>query len=403
LLPSIVDRSKPQGGPRVSFNTSFAQPGFHRIWSQFQRNEEVITVSFDIIVSRLDRIGQWDGESWSSLVSNPINGLNGPVRCLAVNGTDVYVGGDFTSIDGRPINRIARWDGHSWSDLNGGVNGSVWAIAFSGSGLVVAGDFTSAGGKPMNRIARWDGQEWSPLGPGVGGRQDDLGSATIYALAVMNNNIYAGGRFARAGDTQVNGIARWDGKTWTGLGEGVRTGIYEGVVRVLAIHKEDLYVGGQFMMAGDITAHNIARWTGNRWFSLGEGVRGNLEQVLAMSVSGNDLYVGGVFTTAGGVLAPNLAKWDGGNWSPVPVEPADGVQRIFVDGNNIYLGGNLFTLPTGILVRGIARWDGRSWSGLGNGIRTESESGPVMAIAKSGKNLYIGGEGFALPHNNVRH
>jgi len=53
MLPEDVDRSKIQGGPDVVFETFFPHPGNYRIWSQFQRGENLITVSFTINVPRL--------------------------------------------------------------------------------------------------------------------------------------------------------------------------------------------------------------------------------------------------------------------------------------------------------------------------------------------------------------
>ena len=48
LVPEGVDRSKLRGGPDVSFEAFLPRAGRYRIWSQFQRNSEVITVSFTV-------------------------------------------------------------------------------------------------------------------------------------------------------------------------------------------------------------------------------------------------------------------------------------------------------------------------------------------------------------------
>src|SRR5882762_1713949 len=396
-LPAGVDRAKLLSGPRISFNTFFARPGHYRIWSQFQRKDKVITVSFTVYVSRLDRLARWDGSGWSSLVGNPINGLDGPVRALAVSGTDLYLGGDFTKIDGIRANRVARWNGHTWSDLQGGVNGNVWAIAVRGNNVYVGGDFTLAGGKSANGIAKWDGHNWSALGTGINGRKDAFASPAVYALATSGNDLYVGGRFARAGDILANGIAKWDGHTWAPLGSGVRTGTYEGVVRALAIRGQDLYAGGQFIDAGGVIAYNIARWSGRRWSALGTGIRGNLEEVLALGVSGSDVYAGGIFIMAGGQHASNIAKWNGSNWSPLAIQPFDGVRKIVVNGSTVYVGGSSFTLPTGVVTKGVAKWEGRNWTGVGSGLGNGAYAGPVMAIAIRGNNLYIGGDSFVIP------
>ena len=55
------------------------------------------------------------------------------VSALAVSGSDLYAGGDFTTAGGSAANNIAQWNGSSWSALGSGMNGSVYALAVSGS------------------------------------------------------------------------------------------------------------------------------------------------------------------------------------------------------------------------------------------------------------------------------
>jgi hypothetical protein len=396
LIPSGADRSRLVGDSRVSFNGFFARPGRHRIWSQFQRKGSVATVAFTVDVARLERVAKWDGRGWSPLAGGPINGLDGPVRALAVSGRDVYLGGDFTTVEGIPANGIARWDGHKWSSLGGGVNGRVWTIAVTRGAIYVGGDFTAAGGRNAHGIARWDGRNWSALGGGVGGPRDAFGAPAVHALVVRGREVYAGGRFATAGGVRANGIAQWNGHRWVGLGDGFRTGIYDGVVRALALRGGELYAGGQFTTASGVSAYNIARWNGRRWLPLGSGIRGNLEVVLAIGVRGRDVYVGGVFTRAGGLKASNLAKWNAGKWSAFELQTYDGVRDIAVHGRGVYVGGASFILPSGVVTKGIVKWDGREWCALGGGVGSGAYTGPVMAIAPSGHDLYVGGDAFSL-------
>ena len=61
---------------------------------------------------------------------------------------------------------------------------------------------------------------------------------------------------------------------------------------------DDVYVAGQFTMAGGIAASNIAHWTGSNgsWGPLGAGVSGGTSPVRALVLAGTDLFVGGDFT-----------------------------------------------------------------------------------------------------------
>src|SRR5438445_2203855 len=92
------------------------------------------------------------------------------VSALAVSGSDLYAGGNFTTAGGSTANSIAKWNGGSWSALGSpvtGMNNEVVALAVSGSDLYAGGVFTTAGGSAANSIDRWNGRSWSALGSGM--------------------------------------------------------------------------------------------------------------------------------------------------------------------------------------------------------------------------------------------
>jgi hypothetical protein len=117
--------------------------------------------------SRLGRAGALPAQPASGIWSALGAGTNGPLYAVAVDGSDVYVGGSFTSAGDVAANHIARWDGGAWSALGAGTSGTVNAIAVSGGDVYVGGDFTGAGIVTANHIARWDGATWSALGTGT--------------------------------------------------------------------------------------------------------------------------------------------------------------------------------------------------------------------------------------------
>jgi hypothetical protein len=53
--------------------------------------------------------------------------MNNPVWALAVSGTNLYVGGGFTTAGEVTANYIAKWNGSAWSALGSGMNDSVAA------------------------------------------------------------------------------------------------------------------------------------------------------------------------------------------------------------------------------------------------------------------------------------
>jgi hypothetical protein len=170
------------------------------------------------------------------------------------------------------------------------VNGPVWALAVSGSDVYAGGQFTSAGGTAADRVAKWNGGSWSALGSGV--------ANPPYALAVSGSSVYAGGRAGTSGD--ATWLAQWDGSNWSALGSGV-----DREIDALAMWRGDLYAAGDFRNTGGNAARYIAKWNGGSWSALGSGVNGSSS---ALALSGSDLYVGGYFTTAGGRPTPYVAR-----------------------------------------------------------------------------------------------
>ena len=249
------------------------------------------------------RIARWDGSAWHTLGS----GVSGDVYAIVVSGNNVYVGGTFVSAGGMPVSRIARWDGSAWHALGSGVNYNyaspiVSAIVVNGSDVYVGGWFTSASGMPANHIARWDGSAWHALGSGVSGGAP---FPFVRAIAVNESDVYVGGNFTSAGGTPANYIVRWDGGAWHALGAGV-SGEYP-TIFALATRGSNVYAGGSAEFAGDVQINGIGYWNGVHWSRLGSGISGG--GVSALAVANDQVFVGGGFTSAGGKVSQNFAIW----------------------------------------------------------------------------------------------
>ncbi len=342
-------------------------------------------------------IARWDGSVWSA-VGAPYD-IFGQVNAIAVSGTDVYIGGDFTNVAGiDEADYIVKWDGSTWSALgsngsgDGALNSEVQALAVDGTNLYVGGWFTDAGGvATADFVARWDGSStWSGLGSNAGdGEIATLPGTVVFALAVSGTDLYVGGGFYDvAGIAEADAIAKWDGSDWSNLGsdfgnDGAILG--PAVVYALAVSGTDLYVGGSFYDVNSLSADNVAKWDtqnvdGLGWSPLGSnaGDGAITHNVHALAVVGTDLYVGGEFYDAAGIAAADrIARWDGATWNAMG--PDGGALNAEVDALtaspssvDLYVGG-MFDNAAGIGTADyIALWgpvrrpDGRIRLGAGS-------------------------------------
>ncbi|MFC1570128.1 FG-GAP repeat domain-containing protein, partial [bacterium] len=270
-----------------------------------------------------------------------------------------------------------------WEPLGGGVNGEVNAIACSRNNVYVGGRFSYAGNVPANNIAKWNGESWSSLG-------DVNMTGWIRDIAISNNLVYVGGDFEIVcdDDTRIACLAVWDGNQWSSSG-------INGSVGAIAVSGNDVYVGGLFYQIGGIYARNIAKWNGSSWSALGSGITlvtdddtgAHYAYLTDINVCGSNAYVCGIFNRAGGVPAYYIAKWNGSVWSAIP-------HNIFMDpitigcsGDNVYIhGGGTWGSSTQTIVENIYKWDGGNWSALGSGVNNR-----VNAIAVEGNHVYVGG------------
>ncbi len=116
------------------------------------------------LVTPASHIARLIGETWSSIGVGVANGETGAaVRALAVVGSDLVAGGDFTLAELRSARHVARWDGFQWSALGSGTDGPVTTLAGYGGGIVAGGNFTHAGTAAAASVAAFIGGQWSPL------------------------------------------------------------------------------------------------------------------------------------------------------------------------------------------------------------------------------------------------
>lgn len=347
---------------------------------------------------------RWDGISWSAVGGNPFSHPSFP------GGTDLAVYDDgggpklylsaANSASGNPDpdNNVWRLDGSTWTPLSSGATNGVYALEVfdggSGPRLVAGGSFEQIGSTVANGIASWDGSSWSSLGTGFGPPNYD----GVNTLTVFDDGggpvLVAGGFFQTAGGVPARNVAQWNGASWSAVGNGASTT----VTRLCAA---DLGGGPQLFAGGygvQSAPDHLLVLEGKDWTTVGGDLNGDVA-VLATFDAGNgpELFVGGSFTQAGGVAARSFVGWDGTSFharnmiSEGADRPIHALRTLDLgSGRSLYAGGGM-TICGDAAANGIARWDGTHWHGFGPGV-----DGSVEAIAAfddgSGPALCVGGQ-----------
>ncbi len=365
------------------------------------------------------------GSSWVPRTNGPVYALARPGSSFYNN--EIYVGGDFTIAGDSTVSNCVMYDQDDgrYDPLGDGLNGPVYAIKqypASVSPLRFAGDFDSSGTLFVGSVPAWnfssDSWETTPLTTSdpiyalesiqgnylaVGGEFEFAGDSSLFHSVFLTKspsqvndsvqwslgdgfdtyissslrandvavddagNFYVCGGFQYAGGVRVNNIAKWDGQKWRALGEGLGSGGGS-----IAVNGDTVYVSGNSLeLAGGIPVSNIAMWDGSQWSDMDGGLSTGSAREMAIDTLGNLYVVGSGFELAGSVTVAGIARWDGSEWSAVggPVSPGTpmSVQDIYIDSltNEVYICGS-FDVIDGVTCRGVAMWDGNSWTGLGN-------------------------------------
>ena len=338
------------------------------------------------------------------LPGSGVAGVDGQITAMTMWDRDgagpqpplLVLGGKFT-VAGRAVAAaIATYEPvtATWATLGGGLSGTfnselhVRALAVAPNGdLIVGGNFLFADGQPVANIARWNGVSWSGFGNGIGG--------VVTALTCRpNGDIVAAGDFQVADGVATNRIARWSGTTWSAMGTGPNASIYTAINAVTSLPNGDVIVGGSFISIDGVPANRIARWDGAAWTPLGSGLSGVAYTLL--SAPNGDVLVGGMFIDAGGVAATGIARWSGTTWSSIGGGLSNQATAMAWAPNGDLAVGGAFTQAGGNSALRAARWNGTAWSGFGTGLGTFFAPDAVRAVVVLPNGEVVFGGSFAV-------
>jgi hypothetical protein len=285
------------------------------------------------------------------------------VSCLLLSGSTLYAGGEFTGIGGQARNHLAALDtatgkATAW---NPGPDDAVKAMALSGTTLYLGGAFTGIGGKTRNRIGAVD------ILTGAVSDWDPFADNTVNALALSGTTLYAGGLFTSIGGQARSGLAALDTTLNTNCATAWNPAADPPHVNTMLRADSTLYVGGRFESMGgetrgyiaavDIATGNVSSWNPD---AAGGGFAKGIN---CMALADGTLYAGGDYSEIGGEARACLAALDTttGNatlWDPdfsgAGLYP--GVHCMFLADSALYVAGGFFNVG-GVPRHGIAAFN----------------------------------------------
>jgi hypothetical protein len=319
-------------------------------------------------------------DNWKNGFNAP--GVDGIVWSMATDSPYVYVLGTFSNITGSYKSpRIARFDGHSWSafpdTVNMPYNGNV--VKVNNGVIYVLSD---------GKVYRWN-NSWSIIGNTNGYSIFDLDFDAA-------GNIYAVGNFPTMNGITVNGVAKFNGTNWSGLGTGVAnvTSDYPFAVKVIGT---SVYVGGNMTNVGGLLCSGFAKWNGSSWSipnTAGYAIGGSVY----MTNINNDLYIAANSSFQGGTWQNGVFKYNGnaftrlGNYFDSPINDITNYN------NNIYIGGNFNTCGS-TTINKVGKWNGSTWSNEGSGLNLEIWAVELNSFCELAGGYYSGFSGPYDYHN----
>ena len=140
-----------------------------------------------------------------ALITSFNHTINAQGRAIAAtpDGTRIFVGGEFTQVDGRTVNRMAEFNtatGALVSTFNPGFDSSVLAIAATNTTVYAGGAFSRASGNDRSRLAAFTVSSGALTGWNAGADAD----VDAVTLSPDGSRLIVGGHFA-----QLTGQSRY--------------------------------------------------------------------------------------------------------------------------------------------------------------------------------------------------
>ena len=256
------------------------------------------------------------------------------------------------------LSQIHYWDGNLWKII-GQPNGGVDQLLLTKNGLAyVLGSFTQIDGVAVDGLARWDGRTWSQVGTGFTGRLFQIAADSqqepVYGItcsSYANSTCGAQVDLVRLDGAQSNWVASWQGKAGLAAGAG------------------SVYLTGSLLNTQDALFRSISRWENGRLQLIGQaGLGRSIDShyaAIAPGKNGNAYLYASFVLTSTQTITTGVGEWNGQNWTPLIGSGNFISSKSLVSDSQgrLYAIGQISnTLDTNNV---IARWNGQDWQPLG--------------------------------------
>lgn len=257
----------------------------------------------------------------------------------------------------------------------------------------VGGTGGSGGSAPVGHAG-----EMNPPAGGEGGGGDaalpaELGWSSKFGVPGMSGGVtgnvnalvltgvrklWAGGQFSLAGDVPASNVAIWNGQRWAALGDGLPNPVRE----LAATSDENMYA----LTEARAESGQLFYWDGETWTEIDASADGSISDI---AVGPDDtVYATGMFTTIGGVTAPGLALLPpGGDWQALPTDATvlgdSTFGTIIAEEDHVCVAGYLSEVGGGV-----ACLEDGAWVSY----RANISNGGVKSLVVANGTLYAGGQ-----------
>ena len=283
---------------------------------------------------------------------------------LQTNRNYLFVGGDFSAINGQPRSRLARFEPNgNWDpsfDVGGAFSGSVRTLAIQNDGkFVVGGSFTNAFSGSNSYLVRLnaDASQDTNFFGGLSGVNN-----LVYAVAVQSDGkLIIGGLFSAVNGTNRNFLARVNANGALDMNFNPAAGT-DGAVRAIALQYDGkILIAGDFRTVNGVTRNRIARLeadgTLDMSFDPGFGADDSI-RAMVLYLDGRAV-IGGLFQTFDGTPRIRVARLGFDGKLDPTFDPGAGanefVSALAVQPDGKILVGGAFTTFNGIPHQRITR------------------------------------------------